>query len=526
MGDVKMWLRRLRQVGLVIVSGLIGLQLGGLVATETRDVAAYFKVKSARVQVRATLAKSSAKRSQSRLVRPGQLYRGTLPVSSRHTTYRYLKALTGQPRGWVKQSDLQPVQPALVAGYLKRWGTQKRNGHLALIQPDRPVTVTLAGPPGTTKTAVTQRVAAKKLTEPAVQVIGTTQTSVGQYYLLQVNQHPYGWVAAQPFVYQAAAVTPIKAKTWRRIDQLIATQPIQGTLLVAKKGQTIPTVRDYGTTGRPTATLDKPTTIYPIASLQKAMTGVMIGQLIQSHQLTLTTTLAKFYPQVPYAKQITIQQLLDHTSGIVMNEVAPARPLSEVAAVQWALKHLTSTNQHRWQYCSANYTLLAGVIRQVTKKTYAENLQQRILKPAGMTQTAPWSQFAHQKIALPYVATARATTPAHRISLPLLSSELGAGDIGTTVMDYYRFVAAFNDGTLLSAHMRTQLTRIRAKTYAAGWYYGAGGGQHASGYDNDISNFYQRTAAGGVTVVFFMNQANHQLAQQLVQQIATLIAAD
>src|SRR5919201_952825 len=55
---------------------------------------------------------------------------------------------------------------------------------------------------------------------------------------------------------------------------------------------------------------------FRIASITKMFTAVMILQLVEEGKLKLTDTLDKFFPQVPNAKKITIEQMLWHRSGI------------------------------------------------------------------------------------------------------------------------------------------------------------------------------------------------------------------
>jgi D-alanyl-D-alanine carboxypeptidase len=57
-------------------------------------------------------------------------------------------------------------------------------------------------------------------------------------------------------------------------------------------------------------------TKYRIGSISKMFTAVMIFQLIEEGKLQLTTPLSKYYPTVPNAAQITIAQMLNHSSGI------------------------------------------------------------------------------------------------------------------------------------------------------------------------------------------------------------------
>ncbi|BDZ30472.1 serine hydrolase domain-containing protein [Lactiplantibacillus brownii] len=508
----------LKHSWLGIISLLLGLWWGPVSCHDDLATMVYVTIPTPTVTTTAESPNSGkVVHHQTTQIPAGQLYIGARHADYLKTRYLPLTSLSGQRLGWVARRDVHVVTTVPAKKKLPVWDKQTLNGRLQTKEKPRRVTVTAGGPIGTAQARTSWTTTTKRLASADFQVIQRIQTPLGRYYLLQHNQHDYGWVAAQAFQYERVSYQTISAKTWQRIDQLVADQGVQGTLLVAQADRARPSIRSYGLADRQTHRANTAATIYPIASLQKAMTGVMIGQLIEGHQLSLQTTLAQFYPHLKGANQITIQQLLNHTSGIIMPEVAPPKQLSESAAIRWALQHLTVTDQHTWHYCSANYTLLAGVIRQLTGQSYGKNLQQRILRPAGMTQTMTWDQFDQHNVVTPYLPDG----PATKMSTALLSSELGAGDIGTTVTDYYRFAAAFNQGVFLSAAMQTQLTAARTNTYAAGFYYGFDGAQHASGFDNNISNFYSRTAAGDYTVILFMNRGNHQRAKQLVNEIMT-----
>lgn len=55
---------------------------------------------------------------------------------------------------------------------------------------------------------------------------------------------------------------------------------------------------------------------YRIGSITKIFTAITVFQLIEEQKLTLQTPLSQFYPKIKYADQITIENLLSHTSGI------------------------------------------------------------------------------------------------------------------------------------------------------------------------------------------------------------------
>ena len=60
-----------------------------------------------------------------------------------------------------------------------------------------------------------------------------------------------------------------------------------------------------------------PSTRFYIASLSKQFTAMSIVLLVEDGKLSLDDTVAKWIPELPpFAKTITIRQLLNHTSGL------------------------------------------------------------------------------------------------------------------------------------------------------------------------------------------------------------------
>ncbi|HXM08000.1 MAG TPA: serine hydrolase domain-containing protein, partial [Candidatus Acidoferrum sp.] len=58
------------------------------------------------------------------------------------------------------------------------------------------------------------------------------------------------------------------------------------------------------------------TTRFPIASVTKMFTAVSIMQLVEQKRVNLDATVSTYFPSGPHATQITIRQLLQHTSGL------------------------------------------------------------------------------------------------------------------------------------------------------------------------------------------------------------------
>ncbi|MDK7281937.1 serine hydrolase domain-containing protein, partial [Haemophilus seminalis] len=80
--------------------------------------------------------------------------------------------------------------------------------------------------------------------------------------------------------------------------------------------------------------------LFPTASLQKIMTGTAIYNLQQKKELGWNTTLSKYYPQVSGSSDITIRELMNHTSGLI-NNARPSEPLkNQEEQIAYMLKYM------------------------------------------------------------------------------------------------------------------------------------------------------------------------------------------
>lgn len=298
-----------------------------------------------------------------------------------------------------------------------------------------------------------------------------------------------------------------------------------GTLLVTNTGPSGVKIQAYGDANVANKVANTATEAYPLASLQKAVTGALVQQLINSGKLTMATTLTKFYPTLPYASQITIRQLLDHTSGIRMGEPVPATVLpDEAAAVAFTLSHLTSTNQHVWSYSNANFTLLAGIISQVTGRSYWNNVQTGIIAPLNLKNMYLYNQVPANAITPASYTYEPAGSKKDNISLALLSSELGCGNLYASVGDYYTVIDSLLSGKLDGQAGIAQLADNYALQYSGGIYYQAGNLVRIGGADNSFHTVYVGSNDGRIGVVLFTNQSGWTAANNAAKQILQLVS--
>jgi CubicO group peptidase (beta-lactamase class C family) len=131
---------------------------------------------------------------------------------------------------------------------------------------------------------------------------------------------------------------------------------------------------------------------YKIGSISKTFTAVMVMQLIEEKKLTLQTKLNRFYPKMANAEKISIYDLLHHRTGIVdfVNQDSTFhKVIDQKHSKEDILKVISSYKSifepgSKYEYSNSNYFILGCIIETLTKKSYAENLQNRVVKKVGL----------------------------------------------------------------------------------------------------------------------------------------------
>ena len=164
-------------------------------------------------------------------------------------------------------------------------------------------------------------------------------------------------------------------ETKNRIDD-IATKALADTgapsasIAIVKDGQ-IAAVRAYGQ-----ARLDPPTSAtpemrYSIGSVSKQFLAGAILLLVQDGKLSLDDHVSRFLPSLTRSNEITIRQLLSHTSGYEdyypLDYVAPfmQQPVTPQGILErFAGKPLNFEPGTQWQYSNTNYAVAGQFSRR------------------------------------------------------------------------------------------------------------------------------------------------------------------
>ena len=135
-----------------------------------------------------------------------------------------------------------------------------------------------------------------------------------------------------------------------------------------------------------------PETVFALGSVTKTFVAALVLKLSEEGVLKLDDPLARWVPHFPAAKDITIRQLLNHTSGVYDVTEAPAFFEAQFAhpGERWTAGQILSYVGRRlfppgtdWSYSNTNYILLGLVIERATGSSVATELRREVLEPAG-----------------------------------------------------------------------------------------------------------------------------------------------
>jgi D-alanyl-D-alanine carboxypeptidase len=130
---------------------------------------------------------------------------------------------------------------------------------------------------------------------------------------------------------------------------------------------------------------------YSIGSISKQFTATAILLLQQDGKLSLNDSVGKYVPGLSRGDQVTIRQVLSHTSGYqdyapedypVESQLKPVAPRQILDT--WAAKPLDFDPGAQWQYSNTNYVIAGLIVEKVSGKKLFEFLGERVFRPLGM----------------------------------------------------------------------------------------------------------------------------------------------
>lgn len=277
---------------------------------------------------------------------------------------------------------------------------------------------------------------------------------------------------------------------------------------------------------------------YSIGSISKQFTAVAMLLLQEQGKLSLDDKVGKFIPDLTRANDVTIRQLLSHTSGYQdywpQDYVMPMM-LQPVTATKildmWARKPLDFEPGSKWQYSNTNYVIAGVIIEKVSGKPLLQFLKEKVFAPLGMTSVANIDEkrlgdtdpTGYMRYALGPLRVAPKEGAGWLFA---------AGELAMTAEDLAKWNISIIDRKLLRPASYRELEREAQLNNGLGTRYGLGvslateSGHRAVSHGGEVSGFVSESVVfpdDRVSVVALTNQDASSAAGDIAHGVVPLL---
>jgi CubicO group peptidase (beta-lactamase class C family) len=237
--------------------------------------------------------------------------------------------------------------------------------------------------------------------------------------------------------------------------------------------------KGYGKRSLDPAAAVETSTPFAAGSVTKQFTAACILLLAEEGKLSVHDPVSKWYPDLTKAKEITLYELMSHTSGypdyypldfVDRRLVKPIPPDDLIK--EYAGGKLDFEPGHQWSYSNTGFIILGRVIEKVSGQPFGEFLHDRILKPLEMNDSVLDPKGERKDLARGYTAFALGSP---ETAVPEANGWLyGAGGLFTTPSDMAKWDVALMTGKVLkpdSLRLMTSPVRLSDGRFAE---YGCG----------------------------------------------------
>ncbi len=172
---------------------------------------------------------------------------------------------------------------------------------------------------------------------------------------------------------------------------------IPGLALAVVQGDEVIYMKGYGRADE-TGTAVTPQTPFIIGSIGKTFAALAIQQLASQGEIDLNAPVQQYLPDFTLADaqaaaQITVQQLLDHTSGLPKTAGEQAYQLDPQYSTAELVQKAADVTPNRpvgvsREYSNLNYLLLGLIVEAVSGQSYTDYVREHIWRPLGMSHSA------------------------------------------------------------------------------------------------------------------------------------------
>jgi D-alanyl-D-alanine carboxypeptidase len=240
-------------------------------------------------------------------------------------------------------------------------------------------------------------------------------------------------------------------------------------------------------------------TRYAVGSISKQFTAAALLLEQERDKLSLDDKVSKYFPDLTRANEVTIRELLSHTSGyedyapqdyLIPAWTQPTTP--QEILNRWAKKPLNFAPGTQWQYSNTNYVLAGEILEKVSGEKLLPFLSQNFFQPLGMTSAGDCDVHSAADAA---AYTRYALGPPRPIGREGAGWYFAAGELCMTASDLAKWDLAFLAKKILSPGSYAAFTREvmlkngKGTHYALGLSIGESNGTASISHSGEVSGF-------------------------------------
>lgn len=310
------------------------------------------------------------------------------------------------------------------------------------------------------------------------------------------------------------------------LAQLNQSGKFNGAVLLAKSGDVV-FENFYGLNGANSSEKIDNHSSFNLASVSKQFTAMGVVVLKNKSILEYDDEISKYIPELEFYEGVTIQSLLQHTSGIpdYMKLVMKNRVGEELLTVSEMISlykkekpKLNFNPGEKFEYSNTGYVLLSEIIERASKQKFSQFMAENIFIPLGMTDTQVFNLLSE-------------VPPRNRVygysfkywifrgekqpkDLNYFDGVAGDGGVYSSAADLAIWHKSLNEGKLIPreqyeiAYQPASLLDGSNTKYGFGWFLNSDNSvEHAGGWQGFTSYIY-RNLENGDLVVILDNSSN------------------
>jgi CubicO group peptidase (beta-lactamase class C family) len=320
-------------------------------------------------------------------------------------------------------------------------------------------------------------------------------------------------------------------------NTLARTGVPSASVVVVKDGK-IAYLQAYGDARLEPHTPASPAMRYSIGSISKQFTAAAILMLAEEGKLSLDDPVSKYVSGLTRGNEVTIQQLLSHTSGyqdywpqdyVMPMMLKPVTP--EEILDRWGRISLDFDPGTKWQYSNTNYVIAGVIVEKVSGMPLWTLLGKRIFTPLEMKsvtdtneralpQTDPGGYFRY------------ALGPLHPAPKEGQGWMFAAGELAMTAGDLAKWDISIIDRTLLKPASYEEMETATLLNNGASTRYGLGvgvsmvSGHRMLEHSGEVSGFTAENMVlpdDKIAIVVLTNQDAADAASEIGSQIRSAL---